>query len=381
MNGKNHGPILGLRDGISVIVITGGPCSGKTTGLSCLSRMLADRGYKVLVVPESATKLIGAGMLPGELQGIGFQEEILLDTLAQEERLHSIAARYRNLGRKVVVLCDRGAMDGEAYVNPAEFTKMIRRLGYTDRNLCDERYHAVMHMRTAALGAEKFYTLANNQARTETPEVARALDERTLQAWARHQHPRVVSNDTDFDGKIRRLFAEVCAVLGDPIPLEKEDKFLLRSFDPAGVPVAMHESLITQDYLVSSVTGEERRVRARGEHGNVSYYYTIKRDVSPGVRVEEEKMISWREYDVLLTLRDPKKDTIQKRRTCFFWEEQFFEVDIFEGHATGLILLEAERTDRTPTLKLPPFLNVVRNVTGEKPYSNSGIAEGLVRRE
>ena len=76
--------ILNLGEDIKVIVITGGPCSGKTTGIARLYRMLSDRGYKVLVSPETATKLITAGMLPGELPWPEFQEEILLDTLSQE---------------------------------------------------------------------------------------------------------------------------------------------------------------------------------------------------------------------------------------------------------------------------------------------------------
>ncbi len=375
MLGKEPYTILNIGDGITVIVITGGPCSGKTTGISRLNRMLADRGYKVLISPESATKLITAGMTPGELPWIEFQEEILLDSLSQENRILSIAKRYRDKGRKVVVLCDRGAMDGEAYIGPEAYGELLGRLGFTRRQLCDERYHAVIHLRTAALGAEEFYTLANNEARTETPDDARSLDERTLFAWTRHQHPRVIDNSTDFEGKLRRLFAEVCGVLGDPVPLEKEDKFLIESLNPADIPVKWNESLITQDYLVSPTAGEERRVRARSDGDNASYYYTVKRAVSPGVRVEEEKMITRREYEALRTLRNPEKCTIKKRRICFFWKEQFFEVDLFEEPQPGLALMEAERTDRTPDLKLPPFVKVIRNVTDEKQYSNSEIAK------
>lgn len=374
MFGKEPYTILNIGDGITVIVITGGPCSGKTTGLSRLNRMLADRGYKVLISPESATKLIVAGMTPGELPWIEFQEEILLDSLSQENRILSIAKRYRDKGRKVVVLCDRGAMDGEAYIGAEAYGELLERLEFTHRQLCDERYHAVIHLRTAALGAEEFYTLANNEARTETPDAARSLDERTLFAWTRHQHPRVIDNSTDFEGKLHRLFAEVCGILGDPVPLEKEDKFLIEALDTAAIPVKWNESQITQDYLVSPTAGEERRVRARSDGDSTSYYYTVKRAVSPGVRVEEEKMITRREYEALRTLRNPEKCTIKKRRVCFFWKEQFFEVDLFEEPQPGLMLMEAERTDRTPDLELPPFVKVIRNVTDEKQYSNAEIA-------
>ncbi len=366
--------ILNIGDGIKVIVITGGPCSGKTTGLSRLNRMLADRGYKVLISPESATKLITAGMTPGELPLWDFQKEILLDNLSQENRILSIARCYRDKGRKAVVLCDRGAMDGEAYIGHATYRGLINRLGFTHKQLCDERYHAVIHLRTAALGAEVFYTLANNEARTETPEEARLLDERTLNAWLRHQHPRVIDNSTDFDGKLRRLFAEVCAILGDPVPLEKEDKFLIEAFDPTTIPVKWTESLITQNYLMSPKADEEQRVRARNDGDSTSYYYTVKRSISSGVRAEDERMISEREYKALLNLRDPRKSTIKKRRVCFFWKEQFFEVDFFQEPQAELVVMEAERSDQTPELELPPFIQVIRNVTDEKRYSNSEIA-------
>ena len=37
----------------------------------------------------------------------------------------------------------------------------------------EARYDAVFHLVTAANGAERFYTLENNQARSETPQQAR----------------------------------------------------------------------------------------------------------------------------------------------------------------------------------------------------------------
>ncbi|MFA6536190.1 MAG: AAA family ATPase [Candidatus Paceibacterota bacterium] len=370
--------ILGLEEGITVIVITGGPCSGKTTGLSYLKQKLTDRGYKVLVVPETATKLISGGMTPGELSWPEFQEHILLDTMDQEARFFQIASSYLRQGKKVVVLCDRGMMDGEAYVGEKTFGQMLERFSLDRLAVRDGRYHAVMHLQTAAIGAEQFYTLENNAARIETPAQARKLDAKTLQAWQGHAHPRVIDNSTDFEGKMKRLLAEVCGVLGDPVPIEKEDKFLIKPVDLKKFKVSWTESQIVQDYLVSPAEGEERRVRARGDGKNFSYYYTVKRELRPGERVEQEKMITEREYQSLLTLKDPKMQTIRKRRICFFWKNQFFEVDIFEGSARGLYLMEAERTDRAPELKLPPFIKVVKNVTGDKRYSNKRIAAGSV---
>ena len=63
------GELLKLRDRsdgpmITKIVITGGPCAGKTTGLSWIQNTFSQLGYVVLVVPETATELISGGVTP-----------------------------------------------------------------------------------------------------------------------------------------------------------------------------------------------------------------------------------------------------------------------------------------------------------------------------
>ena len=52
---------------ISKIVLTGGPCAGKTTGMSWIIDNFTKRGYKVLVVAETATELIEGGAYPWEV--------------------------------------------------------------------------------------------------------------------------------------------------------------------------------------------------------------------------------------------------------------------------------------------------------------------------
>ena len=369
--------IADIGEGIHIIAITGGPCGGKTTGLVRLQQMLSDRGYKVLVSPESATKLISGGFCPWEVSRTMFQKQMIQDTLLQEQCFINAACAYRDLGNKVVILCDRGVMDGQAYTSgEAEFEGMVEELGLSVHDICNNRYHAIMHLRTAADGAEEFYTLDNNSARKETPEEARMFDQKILEAWQRHHHPRVIDNSTSFAEKIDRLFAEVCAVLGDPLPVEMERKFLIESFDLQAIPAHVTESQIVQDYLISPEQKEERRVRARADKWGTSYYYTVKRKIRPGVRIEIERNIDNDEYQRLLTLKDQSFQTIKKRRSCFFFQGQFIEVDTFdspEKHA-GLWLMEIEQSSAQKELILPPYVNVVKEVTDDESYSNRLIA-------
>lgn len=47
---------------VKEIVLTGGPCAGKTTGLSYSQEKLMDRGVRVFLVPEVATMFIKGGV-------------------------------------------------------------------------------------------------------------------------------------------------------------------------------------------------------------------------------------------------------------------------------------------------------------------------------
>lgn len=66
---------------------------------------------------------------------------------------------------------------------------------------------------TAANGAEQFYTNANNEARRETPEEARILDEKTREAYKGVPKLHVIDNSTNFREKIERVGEAVSAIL------------------------------------------------------------------------------------------------------------------------------------------------------------------------
>src|SRR3972149_3165281 len=192
------------------IVIPGGPCSGKTTSMPYVAEKMEDAGVSVIVVPEVATFIIGSGLQPWKLSKnkiVPFQDLILKTQMRFEDDIFSRAMEIKG-GDKRLMLCDRGCMDNAAYMSDEEFAKMLRRNNLKVVDLCERRYDAVMHLVTAAKGAEKFYNL-DNAARTETPEQARALDVLTQIAWVGHPYLRVIDNTTDFKGKMKRLLKQL----------------------------------------------------------------------------------------------------------------------------------------------------------------------------
>lgn len=62
--------------------------------------------------------------------------------------------------------------------------------------LRDKRYNAVIHLVTAADGAETFYSTETNTTRLETLEEARELDVKLQRAWVGHPKLMIFDNCT-----------------------------------------------------------------------------------------------------------------------------------------------------------------------------------------
>ncbi len=88
--------------------------------------------------------------------------------------------------------------------------------GWNWITLRDRRYDRAIFLTSAANGAEEFYTLINNVARSEGIELARTLDNKTLKAWTGHPHLTVIPNvkGETFEAKIDRVIEAVAKTVG-----------------------------------------------------------------------------------------------------------------------------------------------------------------------
>lgn len=354
------------------LVITGGPCAGKSTAMSWIQNSFSGRGHTVLFVPETATELITGGVAPWTCGSAMEFQEYLMSLQLEKERLFEAAAAGMS-AENVLLICDRGALDSRAYMTEEEHTAMLDKLKLNYVELRDS-YDAVFHLVTAANGAESFYTTANNTARIETPEEARALDERIISAWTGHPHLRVIDNSTDFTGKMRRLISEIAGFLGEPEPYEIERKFLIERPDISALlanPNCRRVEII-QTYLKSE-PDTETRIRQRGERGHYTYYKTTKRSVSAVKRVEVEKRLSQSEYVSLLMDADTDRRQIRKTRYCLMHKGQYFEIDIYPGWKDKAIA-EIELHDEEQKIEFPEYIKVIREVTGDEEYRNFNMA-------
>ena len=368
--------LLAIREGekhmeITKIVITGGPCGGKSTAMSWIQNHYTKLGYRVLFVPETATELITGGVAPWTCgSNVEYQKCQMQLQLAKEKVFAQGAATMD--AEKILIVCDRGALDNKAYMSDLEFKQVLDALGCNEVELRDN-YDAVFHLVTAAKGAEQFYTTANNAARTETVEQAAALDDKLIAAWTGHPHLRVIDNSSSFEDKLKRLMAEITAFLGEPVPCEIERKFLIEYPDVAALeklPNCQRIEII-QTYLTAP-EGEESRVRQRGIDGHYIYFQTIKKGT--GIkRVEIERRLTQDEYLRLLMDSDPNCRPIRKTRYCLTHDNQYFEIDVYPFWQDKAIL-EIELNNENAEIRFPDLLKVIREVTGEESYKNATLA-------
>ncbi len=85
-------------------------------------------------------------------------------------------------------------MDGSAYTDDNVWQALLDETGWSTVQLRDRRYEAVIHMVTAADGAQEFYTSTNNEARYENFEEAKELDKKLINAWVGHPHFSIIDN-------------------------------------------------------------------------------------------------------------------------------------------------------------------------------------------
>ncbi len=370
--------LLSMRDEereteISKIVITGGPCAGKSTAMSWVQNAFTQMGYTVLFVSETATELISGGVAPWTCGSNVEYQKCQLKLQIEKENIFEQAARTMSVD-KVLIVCDRGTLDNKAYMDDIEFAEAIQFIGSNEVALRDN-YDAVFHLVTAAKGAEEFYTTANNSARTETAEEAAALDDKLISAWTGHPHLRVIDNTSAFEDKMKKLVSEIASFLGEPEPYEIERKYLIEYPDIKWLesnPSCQRIEII-QTYL-NSAAGEEVRVRQRGIDGNYIYFQTIKRKVSDVKRVEIERRLSQAEYLKLLMEADTTKRQIRKTRYCLTYENQYFEIDVYPFWSDKAIA-EIELSDENAAIVFPKQIKVIKEVTDDDSFKNASLAK------
>lgn len=364
---------------IKLIVLTGGPCAGKSTAMSWIQNAFSERGYKVLFVPETATELINGGVAPWTC-GTNADYQCLQFHLQEVKEDIFIRAAKTMKDQKILIVCDRGMMDNKVYMNDEEYADVVKRINLDEEKQCN-KYDAVFHLVTAAKGEAEIY-LSNkegNAARIETVEQACALDDKLIAAWTGHPHLRVIDNSSNFENKMKRLVSEIASFLGEPAPYEEERKFLIEypNIEELEKRPDCQKIEIIQSYY-NNMKGDEIRVRELNDNDNKVFYKMVKKSVTSTTRIITEKRLTEKEYAALLEEAETSVHQIHKTRYCLTHENQYFEIDIYPFWKDKAIV-EIELLQKDEEVRMPDFLKVIKEVTDNIEYKNFSLAKNFAK--
>lgn len=352
------------------IVLTGGPGSGKTSVLEKIYQVYSSEGYKVIIVPETATELMNNGITfkDGSISLLDFQELVMRLQLAKEE----VVDRAIELADtdKIIVVYDRGTIDNTAYIKKEEFEEILARLNNV-KSFADlmNKYDLVINL----VGREDFYTTENNKARSESASEALKLGDATLKCWLGHKKVKIVLPKETIEEKTSEVLNTINELLEEK-QVKRQEKYSvdLSNSDLDKVRNIGKAMYIEQTYL-SSDADVEKRVRKVSFNGCISYIFSVFKVMSDGTKViVSEKQIDQKLYDSLLEFKDSKCESIRKIRYYFSYQGEYFNLDVFEdGEEIGILEINVGEDEKVVT---PDFISVLEKVSNNELYFNRNIA-------
>ena len=367
------------------IVFTGGPCAGKTTAITTVADKLRENGFKVFIIPEAASMIFTSG---GDLNlenytdsdKIKFQFFLLMLQMSLEDIYAGLATTDGDSGN-IILLCDRGTMDGSAYMSKAHWNTLLSDFDLNEEKIRDKRYDLIIHLSTSADGAEKYYTNENNEARHESVVFARELDNNLQQAWIKHPNFVQINNKdfTCFNDKISQVVKTVFHFLCLPEDVKFYKKFIIANPNDDLIDLFQNQNkdLKIQRFEISDVVfykGVQNWTYFRKRKTkNTKTFVKCDKFKAHDVFREKRRQISYREYRSAKEIYSKNKYRIKKVRNTFMWNKKYFILDTMniDGISFSVCVIHSNISDNSnkqDVKKVMPEIfekNIIKEVSKE----------------
>ena len=213
------------------IALTGGPCGGKTTTMAKLEERLRNLGMQVFVVPE-ATGLItnaGAGLKSTCGENCEAIKSWVINKLKMQQTIEDSLVRIAVASEKAsVVICDTGLLDSVIHLPDRDaWLDVLSQLNLSEQTI-HSRYDFILHLSTAAKGAEMFYN-ATHEVGCYTKCQAIEIDNILIDAWGNHPRFSAVENPqvegSGMEEKTKHAVSNVCRFLGVQSPMTYRQQY------------------------------------------------------------------------------------------------------------------------------------------------------------
>jgi len=134
----------------------------------------------------------------------------------------------------------------------------------------------------------------------------------------------------------------------------------------ASLGIILGEESGPREIRVSKVTHEEQ----------VEYWMTVKVGGATLSRAESASKLDEATYNKVV--KNFGESSLSKKRFKFNYLRKTFELDVIPD--ARMMILEIELDTEKQPFVVPPFVNIIREVTGEKKFYSANIASALTLR-
>ncbi|MBO7303973.1 MAG: hypothetical protein J6V09_01965 [Clostridia bacterium] len=165
------------------------------------------------------------------------------------------------------------------------------------------------------------------------------------------------------------------------VPIEIERKYIISkpNFSSLVKENEYHRSEIVQIYL-SGAKNATHRIRKRSDLSHTVYTETVKVRIDGMSAYEDEREIFEQDFTALSAKIADGTRPIRKVRHTFRYGDLTFEIDEYPEWENTCIM-EIELPTREKSFKIPDFINIIREVTGDGAYSNAAMSRAFPKED
>lgn len=321
------------------IVLTGGPCAGKTTALSSITKYLKENNIHIITVPETASELILNNQVPiNNGTTYNFQSLVLKKQLSKEQIAEDYINDVLKSTRTCVIIYDRGILDNKAYLNNrVDINRLLEKYNLTEIGVLDS-YDLVLDLLSLATCKKDAYNFSN-KARMEDVESAEKVDRKTSLAWIAHRNLKIIDSSVSLEEETEIILSYIKELL-EGNQIKNKRKFIVDDSlsDYKIYNENNSETLYITDFFIKVEDANYNYVVSRREHNNdVSYVYSVYSEEGGKRKYTYDKKITEEEYyELLINNRIIRKenrkeinfyDNRQKYTLCFYGDYTILEIE------------------------------------------------------